>query len=175
MNLISETDIKDSPEGDGIKWDTGVEFNVAYGMALMGDLALELGIGMSYNAMKERYDDLGQSANLDGELWQVPLMAHLVYEFHLGESLVLGLSGGAGIQYNSITFDPFAGFPDGASQSSWTFRYEAGLELTWSLSETSALGAYAKYAWAPGIELNDGGEFQTAGNMGFGVIYRLEF
>ena len=32
VNLISETDIKDSPEGDGIKWDTGVEFNVAYGM-----------------------------------------------------------------------------------------------------------------------------------------------
>jgi opacity protein-like surface antigen len=173
VNLISDTDIKDSP--DGIKWDTGVEFNVAYGIPLMGDLAVEIGVGMAYNSMKETYNNLGQTGNLDGELWQIPLMAHLVYEFHLGESLVLGVSGGAGIQYNSITFDPFAGFPTEASQSSWTFRYEAGLELTWSLSETSALGAYAKYAWAPGIELPQDGELKTAGNMGVGVMWVLEF
>ena len=173
VNLISDTDIKDSNEG--IKWDTGVEFNVAYGFALMGDLAVELGVGMAYNSMKEAYLNTGQTENVDGELWQIPVMAHLVYEFHLGESLVLGVNGGAGIQYNSVTLDSFAGFPSGQSQSSWTFRYEAGLELTWSLSETSALGAYAKYAWAPGIELPEGEELTTAGNMGFGVMYILEF
>lgn len=173
VNLISDTDIKDSTVG--IKWDTGVEFNVAYGVALMGDLALELGVGMTYNSMKDSYNNLGQTGNVDGELWQIPVMAHLVYEFHLGESLVLGVNGGAGIQYNSLTLDSFGGFPNGQSQSSWTFRYEAGLELTWSLSETSALGAYAKYAWAPGIELTEGEELATAGNMGFGVMYILEF
>jgi opacity protein-like surface antigen len=173
VNLISDTDIKDS--NDTFKWNTGVAFNIAYGIPLAGDLAVELGVGMTYNSLKEEYNTFGQSSDADGELWQLPLMAHLVYEFHLGESVVLGVSGGAGIQYNSFTIDSINGFAIGASQSSWTFRYEAGLELTWSLSETSALGGYAKYAWAPGIELNDGGEFQTAGNMGFGVIYRLEF
>lgn len=173
VNQISDTDIKDS--NLGVKWDTGVEFNVAYGFALMGDLALELGVGMTYNSMKESYNNVGLTAGADGELWQIPVMAHLVYEFHLGESLVLGVNGGAGFQYNSVTLDSFGGFPVGRSQSSWTFRYEAGLELTWSLSETSALGAYAKYAWAPGIELPDDEELATAGNMGFGVMYILEF
>ena len=87
VNLISDTDIKDS--NDGIKWDAGVEFNMAYGFALVGDLALELGVGMAYNSMKESYDNTGQTGNVDGELWQIPVMAHLVYEFHLGDSLVL--------------------------------------------------------------------------------------
>ena len=173
VSLISETNIKNS--NDGIKWDPGVEFNVAYGLALVGDLALELGVGMTYNSMKESFDQAGQTGNADGELWQIPVMAHLVYEFHFGENLVLGVNGGAGIQYNSLTLDSFGGVTDGRSQSSWTVRYEVGLELTWSLSDTSALGAYSKYAWAPGIELPDDGEFDTVRNMSVGVMYIHEF
>ena len=172
VNLISQTDLKGFSEG--FKWDAGVELNVAYGIPVVGDLAVELGVGMTYNSLKE-YVTAGTTRNADGGLWQVPLMAHLIYEFHLGESLVLGVSAGAGIQYNTFILDGVTPQFFGESESSWTFRYEAGLELTWPLSATSALGAYAKYAWVPGIEVTFDAEFETAGNMGFGVMYILEF
>ena len=175
VNMITDTDIKGEP--DKAQWNTGFGFDVAWGIPVAEDFAVEIGVGMIYNGLKGTKEG-SVSLDIGGSLWQIPLMVNAVYDFHLTDSLTLGVRGGAGLQYNSFKFDQqtlLGTSIDQATRTSWTFRYQAGLDLTWALSETSSLGAYATFAWAPGIELDTETEFGTAQNIGLGVMYSFEF
>jgi hypothetical protein len=176
VNMITDTEIKSSG-GIKVAFDAGLDLNVALGIPLAEDFSVEVGVGFQYNGVKELKQN-GLSADVDGSLFQIPLFADLVYDFHLTDSLTLGLLAGAGFQYNSTKFDQqtIAGtnYPQ-ETKTSWTFRYQAGLNLTWALSSSSSLGAYGRYAWAPGIELPGELELGTAGIVSLGVVYSFDF
>jgi opacity protein-like surface antigen len=158
LTFITDTKVKNSvtfPNDSKAQWNTGFGFDVAWGIPVADDFALEIGVGIQYNGLKA-LENSGVTVNVDGTLWQVPLMFSGVYDFHLTDTLTLGARAGAGLQYNSFQLDQqnvvFVGATNKSTQTSWTFRYQVGLDLTWALSNTSSLGAYATFAWAPGIE-----------------------
>jgi hypothetical protein len=169
VNMITDTEIKSSG-GFKMAFDAGLDLNVALGIPLAEDFSVEVGVGFQYNGVKQIKFN-GLSEDLDGSLFQIPLFADLVYDFHLTDSLTLGLLAGAGFQYNSFKLDQ----PGLEAKTSWTFRYQAGLNLTWALSSSSSLGAYGRYAWAPGIELPGELELGTAGIVSLGVVYSFDF
>ena len=176
-NMITDTEIKGS-SGAELTFNAGLDLNVALGIPLAQDFAVEVGVGMQYNGL-DSVKAGGISQNIDGNLFQIPLFADLVYDFHLTDKLTLGVLAGAGFQYNSFTYDqqfvPGLGNTNKETKTSWTFRYQAGLNLTWALSSTSSLGAYGRYAWAPGIELPEQAELGTAGIVSIGVVYSFDF
>ena len=171
-NMITDTEIKGS-SGAELTFNAGLDLNVALGIPLAQDFAVEVGVGMQYNGL-DSVKAGGISQNIDGNLFQIPLFADLVYDFHLTDKLTLGVLAGAGFQYNSFTFDQQLNF-NKETKTSWTFRYQAGLNLTWALSSTSSLGAYGRYAWAPGIELPEQDKLGTAGIVSIGVVYSFDF
>ena len=121
--LLSTTDLK-------IAFETGFEFNIGIGIPL-GDSdawSLEVMTGLAYNSVESvsgEYDtDLfgfvvqGPMTGGNGDLYQVPIVANLRYEFELSECLTLGLYAGGGVQYTNLgingvqVLDP--AFPGGA-------------------------------------------------------------
>ena len=177
-NILTDTGVNGA--GVDLSFDAGLDLNIALGIPLAEDFSVEVGVGMQYNGLSQfTLGDNRRSFDADGSLFQIPLFADLVYDFHLSDQITLGVLAGAGFQYNSFTFDSqtIAGagtFPQ-ETKTSWTFRYQAGLNLTWALSSTSSLGAYGRYAWAPGIELPGDDKLGTLGIISVGVVYSFDF
>ena len=77
-NMLADSDIKNS--NVSVEWKTGLDLNLAFGLALMQDLAIEFEVGMQYNSANQvNYPGFAVGAdNLD--LYQVPLMGNLQYD-----------------------------------------------------------------------------------------------
>ena len=164
-NFMADSDIKDTPLS--VSWNTGLDLNLAFGIALMQDLSIEFEIGMQYNSAKEvNFPGFGVG-NVDADLYQVPLMGNLQYDFHLGESLTLGVMGGVGAQYSSLS-------GDGSTETTWTFRYQVGVDLLYKLSATSSVGAYFRYAGTPSVGFDDF-SFDSFQNFAVGGMFKFEF
>jgi opacity protein-like surface antigen len=86
LTFITDTKIKES-DGSKAQWNTGFGFDVAWGIPVADDFALEIGVGIQYNGLKA-IENSGVTVNVDGTLWQVPLMFSGVYDFHLFQTRV---------------------------------------------------------------------------------------
>ena len=149
-----------------MKFDPGLEFNIALGIPLAERWRIELMTGISMNRLKKSTADLSQTRGgvtvsgvsifNDGNLYQVPIVANLRYEFDLTETLGLGLYAGGGMQYTYNEFsdgvfvfaDPSrspASQPDG-SYYTWTLRYQFGIDLSWNVATNTTLGLRVGYS-----------------------------
>ena len=149
-----------------MKFDPGLEFNIALGIPLAERWSLELMTGISMNRLKKSTADLSQTQGgvtvagvsifNDGTLYQVPIVANLRYEFDLTETLGLGLYAGGGMQYSHYEFSdgvfvfadpsrPSVSQPDG-SYYTWTLRYQFGIDLSWNVATNTTLGLRVVYS-----------------------------
>ena len=149
-----------------MKFDPGLEFNIALGIPLAERWSIELMTGISMNKLKDSTADVSltrggvtQSAVSifnDGALYQVPIVANLRYEFDLTETLGLGLYAGGGMQYSYNEFSdgvlvnddpsrPTVSQPDG-SYYSWLLRYQFGIDLSWNVATNTTLGLRVGYS-----------------------------
>ncbi len=150
VNLLQRADEKDSG-GGSIKFKAGSDFTIAAGIPFTDNLSLEVMSGFTYNQI-ESYEGITRSFTFDnnGYLVQVPIVASLEYAIDITDSIHLGLNAGAGLQISHInssyfTFGTIYG-------TAYSFRYQAGINLTFNLSSSVTLGAYGR--WAGTTEAN---------------------
>ena len=149
-----------------MKFDPGLEFNIALGIPLAERWSIELMTGISMNRLKKSTADASSTRGVvtetavsifnDGTLYQVPIVANLRYEFDLTETLGLGLYAGGGMQYSYNEFSdgvfvfadpnrPPVSQSDG-SYYSWTLRYQFGIDLSWNIATNTTLGLRVGYS-----------------------------
>ena len=150
VNFLQKADEKDSG-GGSIKFKAGSDFTIAAGIPFSDNLSLEVMSGFTYNQV-ESYENITRSFTFDnnGYLVQVPIVASLEYAINITDSIHLGLNAGAGLQISHInssyfTFGTIYG-------TAYSFRYQAGINLTFNLSSSITLGAYGR--WAGTTEAN---------------------
>ena len=193
-NMAQDTDIDDvfvtgaSITSTSISYNTGIDLSVGLGIPLMDKLSLEVMTGLAYNSIDTISGNFqvgvtpGTFTDASGELVQVPLMANVRYDFELGDSMTLGVFGGAGFQYselsvNSITSTTAFGsaVDDFGNGDDFTFRYQLGVNMAWDLSSSSSLGFYIRYSNTTGADF--GGDVSTGGlgNGSFGASFSFTF
>ena len=193
-NMAQDTDVDDvfvtggSVTSTSISYNVGLDLNVGLGIPIMDQLSVEVMTGLAYNTIDTvsgNFDVLGITGSFtaaDGELIQVPIMANLRYDFDLGDSMTLGLFGGAGFQYSDLNISSLTGTTafgsfsdDFGSGDDFNFRYQFGLNLAWDISNNSSLGIYVRYSGTTGADFGD--DFSTGGlgNGSIGASFSLEF
>ena len=212
MNLAQDARVKNIMETTAfgvqnttdlkIAFETGFDFNIGIGIPLGGSDAwsLEVMTGLAYNSVESvsgQYDtDLfgfvvqGSMTGGNGDLYQVPIVANLRYEFDLSECLTLGLYAGGGVQYTNLgingvqVLDP--AFPGGAvddvglsSFNGWAFRYQAGLDLNWGISNNTTIGLNVRYSGTTDTDFGSfyGSSFTVKNfqNLAIGATFSLTF
>jgi hypothetical protein len=144
VNMLQDADQKGAGGGN-IQFKTGSDFTIAAGVPLSENLSIEIASGFTWNEI-ESYDDIQQAFLFDntGYVIQIPIVASVEYAINLTDGIHLGLNAGAGLQISHInssfvTFGTIYG-------TAYSFRYQAGLNLTFNISSSTTLGAYARYS-----------------------------
>ena len=141
---MKDTDVK-------FKFKTGVGVNLGVGYAFAENLAVEVRSGIMWNKIKEVEGTYMGNAMLSGgsgHMYQVPVMASVVYSLPINEKTNLGIKAGAGIQWtdfkaDSITLTTAPLLPlDNLSYSnkSTAFRWELGLQLATQVATNVRVG-----------------------------------
>jgi len=172
-------------ENKVLKFETGFEFNIAIGVPLTEQWSIEIMTGVAMNGLGSSTADAfvtngitsltGVSTFDDGDLYQVPIVANVRYEFDLNETLGLGVYAGAGAQYNNIKLrDGFFVEPGmapivlpGNTENTWSFRYQIGVDLFWDIAAGTTLGLNVRYS---GTSDNDFAAFGTYGSFNNATI-----
>ena len=147
VNLLQDADEKGAggATGGNIKFKTGSDFTIAAGIPLSENLSIEVVSGFTWNEIQS-YNNIQQGFLFDntGYVIQIPIVASVEYAINLTDNIHLGLNAGAGLQISHInssfvTFGTIYG-------TAYSFRYQAGLNLTFNISSSTTLGAYARYS-----------------------------
>ena len=182
-----------------IDFDPGVdlEFGIGLPLGASSGWSIEVMTGITINAVDSISGQFASAANPmlagtvtggSGDLYQVPIVANLQYRFDLSETMTLGLLAGFGGQYSDLEVDDVRvldpRFPGGVevggtSSSGWAFRYQFGLDLSWSLSSRTSLGLNVRYAGT--TDLNGGSsssadfDAKSFQNLAMGITFSLAF
>lgn len=156
-----------------LKINPGLDFQLAYGRRIVGDLYFEIATQSQWNTVESiegtvyRNNPAGglaeesQIEGGSGYLVQWPITVGLGYTFRFTDSIELNLNGGIGVQFNfSYLENPVVPGFSGSSyswyyQTSVTFRGQVGAHLMFALSDTVALGVYAGTSAAMGADMGD--------------------
>ena len=202
-NMAQDTDIDDvsfggissidSLTGASISYDIGFDINIGLGIPLMDKLSVEVMTGLAYNSIDTITGTTtfgaatGTLSDASGDLIQIPIMANLRYDFELGETMSLGLFGGAGFQYSKLTLDsvttvyPGGGGPgtitvnDFEDGTDFNFRYQLGVDLAWALTSDTTLGVYLSYSGTTGADFEDDISTGSLANIGIGARFSIAF
>lgn len=190
-NMVSDIKLKDTVPNFGnsvaglsnvtIETDWGTSVDLAVGYELLNWMNVELQTGFTWNSISGMTGDWldGAVVPLDdaggsGDLYQIPVVANLVFDVPLGTSAepgtgtlpgpfwntYLSFNIGAGLQVNSYDFNSLAFSTSGTEV---TFRYQAGVTLSTQVAYNISLGAYCRFSGSTGLDLGSG----TA-DIGFG-------
>ena len=182
-----------------INFDPGVdlEFGIGLPLGASSGWSIEVMTGITINAVESISGQFASAANPmlagtvtggSGDLYQVPIVANLLYRFDLSDTMALGLLAGFGGQYSDLevadvrVLDPrFPGGVDvgGSSSNGWAFRYQFGLDLSWSLSSRASLGLNVRYAGTTDLNggSGSGSDFDAKSfqNLAMGITFSLAF
>ena len=145
-NIALDAEGKES--GSTFKFKTGIGLNLGVGYAFAKNLAVEVRTGILWNKLKEvEGGNGGTLSGGDGQMYQVPVMASVVYSIPLNEKTNLGIKAGAGMQWtdfnvDSITVSAGGGSIDGYAfkHKSAAFRWEVGLQLATEVATNVRIG-----------------------------------
>lgn len=192
-NKVSDINLKDTVPNFGnrvaglrnvtIETDWGTSVDLAVGYELLNWMNIELQTGLTWNSISgitgdwfdgflvaELNDELGGG----GHLYQIPVVANLVFDVPLGTSAEPGVGTlpgplwnsylsfniGAGLQVNSYDFNSLAFAVSGTEV---TFRYQAGVTLSTQVAYNISLGAYCRFSGSTGLDLG-----AATADIGFG-------
>ena len=201
VNFAMESDGKDYSESSGgivtnvtnqtISFDTGFEFNIALGIPLAEQWSLEVMTGMAMNgidSVSANVDEpargfFGIGTRNDGDLYQVPLVANIRYDFELSDAIGLGVYAGGGLQYTRMEVSGgqviAPGFlpvdVDGASANAWAFRYQLGIDLSWDVAANMTLGFNVRYSGTSENDFGGDDKFDSFNNATIGATFSFTF
>ena len=181
VNLTMEADVSNSDVKIAV--ETGFVFAIGVGFLVTEALSIEIMTGVATNSVEEISGTIPTAGGPtsfsggDGDLYQVPVVANLRYEFDLSENTNLGLYAGGGLQYTDIKVsDTILG---NASGDVWSLRYQAGFDLTWDIDPNVTLGFNFRYS---STTENDFGSYQGVDikierfqNIAIGATFTVSF
>ncbi|MCP4834715.1 MAG: outer membrane beta-barrel protein [Phycisphaera sp.] len=212
-NFLEDVKIKNIPVGSSsfgfdngkIAFNAGMSLEIGVGIPINSDLAVEFSSGLAYNAVDSVTGVLdagvaGQDAIAggDGEIYQIPLVAELVWTVFDHDGFRVDVHGGGGLQWTKADISNIYGatLGSGAANASLTgnafaFRYQAGVDCMIDLSSSVSLGASFTYSGTtesnfgtanfnsniPGVSLVGTEDVKTGSfsNLTMGINLRIEF
>ena len=206
-NIALDAEIKDiSPtttafglQNSKIKFEPGAQLDFAFAWPITTFFSMDVQTGIAWNDVKSFSGDLtvvGGTVDSvtggDGSIVQFPLMTNAIFDISLSEKIFLTFNVGAGIQWSHANIDGIylasVGPTLSASfnQGNLAFRYQAGAELRFEISNGITLGAFTRFSGT--TETNFGkAEFnaffvgtedikaKSLMNVAFGLNFRATF
>lgn len=175
------------------RFKSGVGANVGVGYAFAKDWAIELRSGLLWNEI----DSVGGSvvsrfgANYElgggtGHVYQVPVMASIVYAIEFSDTFSLGLKAGAGIQWTDVDVDNIAVFGPAAPATTFgydnrstAFRWEVGIRGAHQIAPNVRIGGGVMFSGTSEVNLGSpnyssgGAAFLPAGDTKLESLYNI--
>ena len=135
---------------------------------------------MLWNEIKG-FNETGMNENItggDGDVYQIPLMASLIYSIPISEKLSIGLKAGVGIQWTDFHASNIEVSSPGVQSSfgsydhtSTAFRWEVGFQLANQIAHNVRIGGGVLFSGTSSVSL--GTATVTGGDLASGD-YKLE-
>ncbi|MDA0296442.1 MAG: outer membrane beta-barrel protein [Planctomycetota bacterium] len=159
-NFLLDAKIKDT-DGIKFKFKNGLGLNIGVGYQLCETLAVEVRSGLLWNEIKG-FNETGMNENItggDGDVYQIPLMASLIYSIPISEKLSIGLKAGVGIQWTDFNASNIE-VSDGVQNSvvsydhtSTAFRWEVGFQLANQIAHNVRIGGGVLFSGTSSVSL----------------------
>ncbi len=131
-----------------LKFDTGLRLGINPGYTLYSsptyEAAVQLDTGVIYNSARKVSSDFGDSS-VDGDLFQVPVLANIIYTFAGGTRFVPYLGVGGGGVYHRLNIDAIDGYPVGALDDGFDPAFQAMVGLRFKIDPRNELGVGYKF------------------------------
>ncbi|RPG14931.1 MAG: hypothetical protein CBB69_010690 [Phycisphaera sp. TMED9] len=166
-NFADDVDIKNIPlnpntiigiQNGKISFDTGMNLDIGIGIPLAPSLAIEISSGVAYNSVDSvsgtwiSVAGPDSVAGGDGHVYQVPLVAELVFSVYNNNTLQVNLRGGAGLQWTNADINNVyassvgPAFDASLSGNAFAFRYQFGIDCLIRIAPNISLGATCAYS-----------------------------
>jgi len=146
VSLINDVDIKGIDFGFDdvdakIEMNPGVRVDVAVGYMIARDWAIEVQSGLTWNEVDKitaEYMGDEMSENVDADLFQIPIMANLIYRMPLDSPFKPWIGAGAGGIFSMINGDD-------VDENDFTFAFQGMAGLDYELNESTSIGLGYKF------------------------------
>lgn len=195
-NFLLDAKIKDE-DGIKFKFKNGLGLNIGVGYQLCETLAVEVRSGLLWNEIKG-FNETGMNENItggDGDVYQIPLMASLIYSIPISEKLSIGLKAGVGIQWTDFNASNIEVSSPGVPSSfgsydhtSTAFRWEVGFQLANQIAHNVRIGGGVLFSGTSSVSLGTatvtgggaGGDFgddklEALYNVSLGFAIKITF
>ncbi|MCP4836742.1 MAG: hypothetical protein GY895_18475, partial [Phycisphaera sp.] len=94
-----------------------------------------------------------------GDIYQIPVMASLIYSIPINDRFSIGLKGGAGVQFTNFNAkDVTIVSPGGKAQSSWNndstaFRWEVGFQIAHQVAHNIRIGGGVLFSGTTDVDI----------------------
>ena len=164
-NFLLDAKIKDE-DGIKFKFKNGLGLNIGVGYQLCETLAVEVRSGLLWNEIKG-FNETSMIGNTsvattggDGDVYQIPLMASLIYSIPISEKLSIGLKAGVGIQWTDFNASNIEVSSPGVPSSfgsydhtSTAFRWEVGFQLANQIAHNVRIGGGVLFSGTSSVSL----------------------
>ena len=160
-NFLMDAKIKDT-DGIKFKFKNGLGLNIGVGYQLCETLAVEVRSGLLWNEIKG-FNETGMNENITGgggDVYQIPLMASLIYSIPISEKLSIGLKAGVGIQWTDFNASNIEVSSPGVQSSfgsydhtSTAFRWEVGFQLANQIAHNVRIGGGVLFSGTSSVSL----------------------
>ncbi len=160
-NFLMDAKIKDA-DGIEFKFKNGIGLNIGVGYQLCETLAVEVRSGVLWNEIKG-FNETSMIENItggDGDVYQIPLMASLIYSIPISEKLSIGLKAGVGIQWTDFNASNIEVSSPGVQSSfgsydhtSTAFRWEVGFQLANQIAHNVRIGGGVLFSGTSSVSL----------------------
>jgi opacity protein-like surface antigen len=146
LNILSDFDVGG---GSHLEFDPGVRFDAGVGYTVHQDqnIAISAGVeaGFIYNSIDKGVDEgVAGSVNVEGDLWQLPMIAKVTLKFMPESAWVPFITVGGGVVYSSIELTEIGGTPVFSSGDEWDPAVQAGGGVKYKLNDNSGVALMYK-------------------------------
>lgn len=171
-NFILKSKVKDAGDAK-FKFKTGIALNVGIGYGIAENLAVEVRSGLMWNKIdgSSGGESGSEISGGKGDIYQIPVMASLVYSIPINDKFSIGLKGGAGVQFTNFNAKDVTIVNPGQPNvlASWdndstAFRWEVGFQVAHQVTSNIRIGGGVLFSGT--TEVNIG----AADVAGFGSV-----
>lgn len=129
--------------GNAVKLETGFHFGIGIGQQLASFLRVEVESGFNYNKLQS----ISGATASSGNLYRVPVMGNVVWQFPNGSGFVPVIGAGAGGQWLGFEAQNVSLGATTVAESSgtWVFTYQGYAGVRYEFNERMSLGLFYHY------------------------------
>ena len=148
ISIVQDIDTSVAGVPGRLELDPGPRFSIGAGYVLYTDAAYETAVqfetGVIYNSPSKLKGD-GFESSADGDFYQVPFLADIIYSFKVTPRLAPYIGIGGGGVYSRLSINNLDGFPVDSSTDEFDAAVQAMAGLRYKLDERNELGVGYKF------------------------------